>query len=67
VKTTVDIPDDMLKELLEHTRAGTKREAILAAVAEFNQRRRMAELAPLLGTFRSFMDGDELTRLRGEG
>jgi hypothetical protein len=66
VKTTVDIPDGMLQELLRYTAASTKRDAILAAIGEFNERRRMAELTSLLGTFRDFMDRDDLDRARGD-
>lgn len=64
MKTTVDIPDEMLQELLAHTQSGTKREAILTAIGEYNQRRRMAKLTSLLGTFREFMDAAELERMR---
>ena len=44
MKTTVDIPDDELREAMRHTRATTKREAIVTAIAQFNRRRRMAAL-----------------------
>lgn len=57
----------MLAELLDLTQADTKREAILAAIKEYTQRRRMARLVRLLGTFRDVMDRKELDRLRAEG
>jgi len=38
MKTTVEIPDQSLKTLLELTRAKTKREAIVTAVDDFNRR-----------------------------
>lgn len=34
MKTTVDIPDDELREVMRHTRAATKREAIVTAIAD---------------------------------
>lgn len=64
MKTTVDIPDEELADAMKFTRARTKREAIVTAIAEFNRRRRMAELVKHSGTSDSFMTVDELQRLR---
>ena len=50
MKTTVDIPDTELADAMKFTRAKTKREAIVTAIAEFNRRRRMAELVKYSGT-----------------
>ena len=38
MKTTVDIPDDELKDAMRFTRARTKREAIVTAIADYNRR-----------------------------
>jgi len=65
MKTTIDIPDDMLSDLMNWTSAETKREAVLRAIAEYNQRRRMAELTSTLGTFVEFMDREDLDVMRG--
>ncbi len=51
MKTTIDIPEDALKEAMRFTRAKTKREAVVKALEEFNRRRRMAELVKYSGTF----------------
>lgn len=67
MKTTVDIPDDALREILELTGAATKREAIVTAIVEYNRRRRLAALAARLGTFREFLSAAELHQLRDEG
>ena len=64
MKTTVDIPDEVLEEALAHTGAKTKREAIVTAVKDYNQRRRMAALARHLGTCGDLMTPAELERLR---
>ena len=64
MKTTVDIPDDMLGELIENTSAHTKREAILTAIEEFNRRKKIARLADIVGTFDQFMTSDELNQSR---
>lgn len=60
MKTTVDIPDGELRELVRFTRAKTKREAIVTAISDFNRRRRMAALVKHSGTFRSLLTNEEL-------
>lgn len=65
MKTSVDIPNDELRELLRFTRAKTKREAIVTAIADFNQRRRMAALVKHSGTFRSLMTNEQIEALEG--
>ena len=47
---TIDIPVRMLKVALRLTGAKTKREAILAAVHDFNRRRSMDHLVRHFGT-----------------
>jgi Arc/MetJ family transcription regulator len=64
MKTTVDIPDDELADAMKFTRAKTKRHAIVTAIAEFNRRRRMAELVKYSGSSSSLMTPDELRKLR---
>ena len=64
MKTTVDIPDEELADAMKFTRAKTKREAIVTAIAEFNRRRRMAELVKYSGSSNSLVTPDELKKLR---
>jgi len=64
MKTTVDIPDEELKDAMRFTNARTKREAIVTAISEFNRRRRMAELVKRGGTYTEIMTADELQRAR---
>ncbi len=66
MKTTVDIPQNMLEEAMRYAKAKTKREAIVAAVADYNRRKRMARLARHLGTCRGLMSPEELAELRGK-
>jgi len=47
-----------------HTRARTKREAIVTAVLDFNRRKRLEKLVQKLGTFEDVMTHDELRRIR---
>jgi hypothetical protein len=67
MKTTVDIPDMELEDAMRFTRARTKREAIVTAITEFNQRRRMAELTKRAGTCRDLVTVDELQQSRRRG
>ena len=67
MKTTVDIPADELEDAMRFTRARTKREAIVTAIADFNQRRRMAELAKRARSCAGLVTADELQRLRRRG
>ena len=52
MKTTVDIPEDELEDAIRFTKAKTKREAIVGAIADFNRRMRMAELVQTLALAR---------------
>lgn len=64
MKTTVDIPEEALREAIAHTRARTKREAIVTAVLDFNRRKRLEKLVQQLGTFEDVMTPEELRRVR---
>jgi len=64
VRITIDIPDDELAEVVCHTRARTKRDAIVTAISDFNRRKRLEALAEQLGTFDNVMSLEELLRLR---
>jgi len=64
MKTTVDIPNEMLVEAMKHSKAATKREAVVAALDEYNRRHRVAALRRHLGTFKDFMTPDELMKMR---
>jgi len=63
MKTTVDIPEDELRDLVKFTRAKTKRQAIVTAVTDFNKRRRMTALIRHSGTFRALMTNEEIEAL----
>lgn len=64
MKTTIDIPDEDLKEAIKYTGAKTKRDAVVYALKDFNRRRRLAKLAKMLGTFKDFMSQEELKTMR---
>jgi Arc/MetJ family transcription regulator len=61
MKTTIDIPDNELRDAMRFTRSATKREAVVKVLEEFNRRRRMAELVKHAGTFSDqFPTNDEI-------
>ena len=67
MKTTVDIPEDELEDAIRFTKAKTKREAIVGAVADFNRRMRMAELVQYAGTCPDLITPQELQAARRQG
>ena len=67
MKTTIDIPDDELKDVMQFTRAATKREAIVTAIADYNRRRRMAALLDHAGQAESLITPEELQAQRRKG
>ncbi len=64
MKTTIDIPDKELHEVIKHTKAKTKRAAVVYALKDFNRRQRLAELTKMLGTFKDFMTQKDLKTMR---
>ncbi len=66
MKTTIDIPEKALREVMRHTGAGTKREAVVAAIEEYNRQRRLEQLVKQFGTLTNFMTQDDLIRMRND-
>ena len=67
MKTTVDIPEHELADAIRFTKARTKREAVVGAIADFNRRMRMAELVKYAGTCENLMTPEELQAQRRRG
>jgi Arc/MetJ family transcription regulator len=65
MKTTIDIPENELMDAIKFTGAHTKRDAVVAALEDFNRRQRMAAIAKHLGTCSEMMTPEELVKLRG--
>jgi Ca2+-binding EF-hand superfamily protein len=67
MKTTIDIPENELRDAMRFTRATTKREAVVKVLEEFNRRWRMAELVKYAGTFSNqFPTNDEIEAIDGK-
>jgi hypothetical protein len=63
MKTTIDIPEDELRDALKYAKARTKREAIVTALIEYNRRKRMAELVGYSAVSDTFMSNEALESL----
>ncbi|MFA6108971.1 MAG: type II toxin-antitoxin system VapB family antitoxin [Candidatus Latescibacterota bacterium] len=66
MKTTIDIPDSILRDAMRLSGAATKRQAVVTAMTEYIQRGKMAALAKHLGSCADLMTPEELERLRNE-
>ena len=64
MKTTIDIPDDVLRDAMRFTGAVTKRQAVVAALADYVRRQKVAALAAHLGSCPDLMTPSELETLR---
>ena len=64
MKTTIDIPDKLLKDAIKFTHASTKRDAVVTALEDYNRRQRMALLIKHLGTCSELITADELKTMR---
>lgn len=64
MKTTVNIPEDELRDAIRYSGAKTKREAVVTAIADFNRRHRMAELVRHAGTCDGLITVEQLQQQR---
>lgn len=64
MKTTIDIPDNELEDVMRLTGAKTKKEAVVTAITEFNRRRKLEKVLAKLGTFVDVMTEEELGEMR---
>ena len=64
MKTTIDIPEEDLRDVLKYTGAKTKKDAVVFALKDFNKRQRLINLAKILGTFNDFMTSEDLEKMR---
>ncbi len=64
MKTSIDIPEEELRQAMKHTGAKTKKDAVVHALKDFNRRKRLAKIAEMLGTFDDFISQDQLKTMR---
>ncbi len=66
MKTTIDIPDDVLADVMKLTKSATKRDAVVGGLREYIRRQKVDELIKMLGTSDTFMTHEELMEMRQE-
>lgn len=66
MKTTVNIPENELRDAIRFSGAKTKREAVVTAITDFNRRHRMAELVRHAGTCDDLITVEQLQQQRRE-
>ena len=64
MKTTIDIPDSLLKDTMKFSKATTKREAVVTALEDYSRRKRAEAAVGVLGTFQDFFTQTEHRELR---
>lgn len=67
MKTTVDVPEAELEDILRFTRAATTREAIVMVIVEYKRRCRMAALEGHCKQGELMITPEQLQRQRGTG
>lgn len=64
MKTTVDIPDKLLRSVMARSKAQTKRHAIVTALEMYEHRLKVESLLKRLGRSETFMTHEELMEMR---
>lgn len=64
MRTTIDIPEDMMQEARRFADTKTKRETVLKGLEEIIKQGRRRELIERLGTFKIDMTREEIKRMR---
>ncbi len=66
MKTTIDIPDKMMRDAMRITKSSTKRDAVLKSMQELIRRNGVEKLIAKLGKSDTFMSLEELMDMRLE-
>ncbi|GAN33847.1 MAG: type II toxin-antitoxin system VapB family antitoxin [Candidatus Brocadia sp. AMX2] len=67
MRTTIDIDDELLKEVMEKSGAKSKKNAIVTAMKDYLRLKRREELKNLIGNFDEFnLDLKDLRKMRNE-
>lgn len=67
MKTTLDIPESTLNELLETGSFRSKKEAVNTAIEAYLHNRRIEKLLKAAGTMDDFMTQEDLSEARKDG
>ena len=67
MRTTIDLSDDVLNEILEKSGANTKRGAIIVAINDYLKFKKIQELKNLIGNYDDFnLNLNDLKKIRME-
>ncbi len=66
VRTTIDLPSELLDEAMELGATRTKRETVIAALREYVRQRQRELLMSELGHYKLDMTPEDLERLRAD-
>ncbi len=67
MRTTIDIDNDLLKEVMEKSGAKSKKSAIATAMKDYLRLKRREELKNLIGNYDEFnLDLKDLRKMRNE-
>ncbi len=66
MRMLVDIPDELMKDLLEETQAKTEKEAIVTAIGTYLNLKRRERLSSLIGNYDFGYTLEELEKMRAD-
>jgi Arc/MetJ family transcription regulator len=67
MRTTIDIDDDLISEVMKISGIKTKKKAVLVALREYLRYKKIEELKSLIGNYDSFdLNLDDLKKMRDE-
>lgn len=67
MRTTIDIDNDLVKEVMEKSGAKSKKNAIVTAMKDYLRLKRREELKNLIGSYDEFnLDLKDLRKMRNE-
>ena len=67
MRTLIDIPDDLMNQLLKEAETGVKKEAVILAIKTFIDVKRREKLAVLIGNYDFGYSLEKLERMRNDG
>jgi Arc/MetJ family transcription regulator len=66
MKTLIDIPDDVMKELLKESKAKTKKAAVILAIREYINMRKREKLISMMGKYDFGYTQEDLEKMRAD-
>ena len=66
MKTTLDIPAELLEDVMRESKCSTKKDAVLLALNEYLAKQKLSKIASQFGTFSGFADPGAFEAMREE-